>query len=160
FPPDDTGYGFDTIGDVLSISPMLLEKYMKVAEKVVAMAVPLSPKAIPERGLSWADFHRVDSQDKSSDKLDRLSYYKPLTISHESKVDIPGEYQVIVGLAQIGYPEFDPARCHVGFKIDDQQQVDAEYGWEMYKKNTHQLKQHWEAGDHRFTMELTPLVPE
>ena len=24
FPPDDTGYGFDTIGDVLSISPLLL----------------------------------------------------------------------------------------------------------------------------------------
>ena len=26
FPPDDTGYGFDNIGDVLSISPMLMEK--------------------------------------------------------------------------------------------------------------------------------------
>ena len=25
FPPDDTGYGFDTIGDVLSISPLLME---------------------------------------------------------------------------------------------------------------------------------------
>ncbi|MEC9056659.1 MAG: DUF1587 domain-containing protein, partial [Verrucomicrobiota bacterium] len=24
FPPDDTGYGFDTIGDVLSISPLLM----------------------------------------------------------------------------------------------------------------------------------------
>ena len=29
FPADDTGYGFDTIGDVLSISPLLLEKYMQ-----------------------------------------------------------------------------------------------------------------------------------
>jgi len=27
FPPDDTGYGFDTIGDVLSLSPLLFEKY-------------------------------------------------------------------------------------------------------------------------------------
>src|SRR5690349_664045 len=26
-PPDDTGYGFDNIGDVLTVSPMLLEKY-------------------------------------------------------------------------------------------------------------------------------------
>jgi len=26
FPADDTGYGFDTIGDVLNISPLLMEK--------------------------------------------------------------------------------------------------------------------------------------
>ena len=38
FPPDDTGYGFDTIGDVLSVSPLLLEKYMQAAESIVAAA--------------------------------------------------------------------------------------------------------------------------
>jgi len=27
-PGDDSGYGFDNIGDVLSVSPVLLEKYM------------------------------------------------------------------------------------------------------------------------------------
>ena len=27
FPSDDVGYGFDNIGDVLSISPLLMEKY-------------------------------------------------------------------------------------------------------------------------------------
>jgi mono/diheme cytochrome c family protein len=40
FPPDDTGYGFDTIGDVLTLSPMLLEKYLIAAEKIAARAVP------------------------------------------------------------------------------------------------------------------------
>ncbi len=34
FPADDAGYGFDNIGDVLSISPMLLEKYMAAAEQI------------------------------------------------------------------------------------------------------------------------------
>ncbi|HTL15947.1 MAG TPA: DUF1587 domain-containing protein, partial [Patescibacteria group bacterium] len=33
-PPDDTGYGFDTIGDVLTLSPLLLEKYMTAAETI------------------------------------------------------------------------------------------------------------------------------
>ncbi|NRB28651.1 MAG: DUF1587 domain-containing protein, partial [Roseibacillus sp.] len=41
FPPDDTGYGFDTIGDVLSISPLLMEKYLTVAERIMAQAIPL-----------------------------------------------------------------------------------------------------------------------
>ncbi len=38
-PPDDTGYGFDTIGAVLSISPLLLEKYVGVASRVAEQIV-------------------------------------------------------------------------------------------------------------------------
>ncbi|MFM8735345.1 MAG: DUF1592 domain-containing protein [Pirellulales bacterium] len=33
-PADDTGYGFDTIGDVLSLSPLLMEKYLELAARV------------------------------------------------------------------------------------------------------------------------------
>ncbi|MCP4847732.1 MAG: DUF1592 domain-containing protein [Verrucomicrobiaceae bacterium] len=39
FPPDDTGYGFDTIGDVLTLSPVLLEKYMSAAGRVMDAAM-------------------------------------------------------------------------------------------------------------------------
>jgi hypothetical protein len=35
FPSDDVGYGFDNIGDVLSLPPLLMEKYLAAAEKVV-----------------------------------------------------------------------------------------------------------------------------
>ncbi len=38
FPADDTGDGFDTIGDVLSVSPTLVEKYLTAAEAVVEAA--------------------------------------------------------------------------------------------------------------------------
>jgi len=34
FPPDDSGYGFDTIGSVLTLSPMLMEKYLTAAERI------------------------------------------------------------------------------------------------------------------------------
>lgn len=43
FPSDDVGYGFDNIGDVLSISPLLMEKYLRAAEKV-AQAVIAAPE--------------------------------------------------------------------------------------------------------------------
>lgn len=39
FPVDDVGYGFDNIGDVLSIPPILLEKYLAAAEKILAAAI-------------------------------------------------------------------------------------------------------------------------
>ncbi len=38
-PPDDTGYGFDNIGDVLSLSPVLIERYMSAARMIARLAV-------------------------------------------------------------------------------------------------------------------------
>jgi hypothetical protein len=38
-PPDDTGYGFDNIADVLTLSPVLVERYMSVARTVASLAV-------------------------------------------------------------------------------------------------------------------------
>src|SRR6478609_2875080 len=39
FPQDDAGYGFDNIADVLSLSPVLMEKYVSSAEKVTRTAL-------------------------------------------------------------------------------------------------------------------------
>lgn len=39
FPSDDVGYGFDNIGDVLTLSPLLMEKYLDAAEKIAEMAI-------------------------------------------------------------------------------------------------------------------------
>jgi cytochrome c5 len=38
-PGDDSGYGFDNIADVLSVSPVLLEKYMSAARRISRTAV-------------------------------------------------------------------------------------------------------------------------
>ena len=47
FPSDDVGEGFDNIGDVLSISPLLMEKYLNAAEQVSekVISVPTRAKA-------------------------------------------------------------------------------------------------------------------
>ena len=45
FPADDSGHGFDNIGDVLSMSPLLLEKYLTAAEAIAEQAV-----AVPGEG--------------------------------------------------------------------------------------------------------------
>ena len=49
FPQDDSGYGFDNIGDVLSISPVLMEKYLTAAEKVARTAVQVFLPIRPAR---------------------------------------------------------------------------------------------------------------
>ncbi len=43
FPSDDSGYGFDNIGDVLSLSPVLMEKYLNAAEQIARKAINTEP---------------------------------------------------------------------------------------------------------------------
>ena len=58
FPADDTGYGFDDIGDVLSVSPVLAEKYFNAAEQIVARVVA-SKAELPRRTLHRNDLKLV-----------------------------------------------------------------------------------------------------
>ena len=44
FPVDDSGYGFDNIGDVLSVSPLLMEKYLDAAGRLARAAVWDGPR--------------------------------------------------------------------------------------------------------------------
>lgn len=43
FPTDDIGYGFDNIGDVLTTSPLLMERYLAAAESIVTRAIVPDP---------------------------------------------------------------------------------------------------------------------
>lgn len=52
FPEDDTGYGFDTIGDVLALPPILMERYLSAAERVLDAAIPAAAK--PPAKVSFA----------------------------------------------------------------------------------------------------------
>ncbi|MES2605498.1 MAG: DUF1592 domain-containing protein, partial [Pseudomonadota bacterium] len=58
-PPDDSGYGFDNIADVLSVSPTLMDRYIAVAETISRLAVGAGPQApvlvsytVPKDGAS------------------------------------------------------------------------------------------------------------
>ena len=49
FPADDSGYGFDNIGDVLSLPPVLFERYLQAGEKVMSAAILNDHTARPLR---------------------------------------------------------------------------------------------------------------
>ncbi len=49
-PADDSGYGFDNIGDVLTVSPLHVEKYVAAARRVSRLAVGTgTPRPVVER---------------------------------------------------------------------------------------------------------------
>ncbi len=43
FPADDVGHGFDNIGDVLTMSPLLMERYLEAAEAIATRVILLDP---------------------------------------------------------------------------------------------------------------------
>ncbi len=52
FPSDDIGYGFDNIGDVLTLSPILMEQYLAAAETVSQRVILVNPPPPSRRYLS------------------------------------------------------------------------------------------------------------
>ncbi len=58
FPSDDVGYGFDNIGDVLSIPPILMEKYLAAAESIAEQAIVVGSHARPP-ARSWESHRRI-----------------------------------------------------------------------------------------------------
>ena len=86
FPTDDSGYGFDNIGDVLTISPILMEKYVRAAERIAARAIGGDP--LPQKPLE------VEFSTKGQ-PLRRLDIN---TIELAHRIDWDGEYKIIIGL--------------------------------------------------------------
>jgi mono/diheme cytochrome c family protein len=60
FPSDDVGYGFDNIGDVLSISPLLMEKYVAAARQLSREAI-MAPedRVIPSKRVLGKDLKAI-----------------------------------------------------------------------------------------------------
>jgi hypothetical protein len=49
FPSDDVGHGFDNIGDVLTLPPVLLERYLAAAETIMGQAITPKPPPVTSR---------------------------------------------------------------------------------------------------------------
>lgn len=156
FPADDSGHGFDNVGDALSFSPLLMEKYLKAARAVVAEAVPTQTKVVPLQVVRNGDFRdRNGKQGEGS--YDGKQEHR---LSRIVKVGEAGQYNVDVAIKLHGSFDFDPARYVVTFLIDGEQRFRNEYGWDENKVIRFHYDQLWDAGDHELVFELTPVASE
>jgi len=158
FPPDDTGYGFDTIGDVLTLPPMLLEKYLNAAEKIVGQAVPVEPETMAKKIITGNRFEGL-----GWDGALNLSYYKPASVSNTVRMKWPGKYQLAVDLmANEKYADnvFDYNKCRLIFQVDGRELLRQEYNREGDRLFHYDFDQDWTAGDHVMSFQLQPLTPD
>jgi hypothetical protein len=101
FPQDDSGYGFDHIGDVLSLSPVLMEKYVAAAEKAARTTIfgfePLKPTLVRHRSGGG----RIIPSDKPLHDYDLTGLSLPNAIHVTHRFPVTAEYVIRVFLGGV-----------------------------------------------------------
>ena len=154
FPADDSGYGFDNIGDVLSVSPLLLEKYLQAAETIVNTAVPTIATVVRTRTLSGSEFTGENGKNG-----DGLSLYEPAQVARTFHTAKTATYKMTVNLAIQGDFYSDPGRAQITVQLDDKPLIDQEFSWENYRTFSFPYEVSLDAGEHRLTCQVEPLLP-
>jgi mono/diheme cytochrome c family protein len=103
FPTDDSGDGFDNLGDVLTVSPVLMEKYLAAAGRISERAIATGslPKPIEvEYSLRFKNLRRID----------------PSNVEATHRFDFDADYELKIGLP--GQRAKDAAPVTLGLWVD------------------------------------------
>ena len=99
-PPDDSGYGFDNVGSVLSVSPTLLERYLIASREVSRLAVGEPGTKSEEEDFTPPESDHTESMlisrnERASDDLPfdssggmAFSYYFPVNAEYVVRVKL------------------------------------------------------------------------
>lgn len=155
FPADDTGYGFDNIGDVLTTSPLLLEKYMQAAEIITARAIPLTDLVIPRREVDKDDFRGEGDRQKNRSEI-VMPVYDGADVRAEIKITQPGTYRIALNASIVGSFAYDPGKARATWFIEDQPVWEQEIKWQAEKKMEHVVERKWAAGTYALRMKVIP----
>jgi hypothetical protein len=144
FPADDTGYGFDNIGDVLTFSPVHLERFLSVGEAIAAKAMPDKAGEMEGTGLAMVEMSpkgRRESQQRFFDPAPTLT--GPMTATRA------GDYVISVSLRSTGSTGDPPPK--VAFLVDGRE-VGAYQFKQVKKSEVAEAKVTLTAGPHDFTL--------
>ena len=157
FPPDDTGFGFDNIGDALTTSPMLMEKYVAAAQTIVARG----------RADGAAQTHRTDRERPVVRRPNarvkwgkrQLVFSEPANIGASFKTGLAGTYRVKLDMEVNGAYTPDPGKARIIFKIDGKEFLNQEFAYHDEKDYVFESTHKWQPASHQLTIELQPTVP-
>jgi hypothetical protein len=159
FPQDDSGYGFDNNGDVLSLSPALMERYVTAGERV-ARAALFGPDP-PRPGLVRleATRARVEASPLVPPAYDETGLTLRNAVHAVHRFPVTGEYVVRAILGGERPAASEPVE--VGFFLDDQEKgiltLDPEglgsfsYDRQDFSGKTREQRLRVTAGEHRLS---------
>ncbi len=154
FPPDDTGYGFDNIGDVLSISPLLMEKYITAAEEIVNLALPDDASAqVPRAEFPAADFKNPNTP----------ATWIPLSESSQFNIKLPikwdGEYRLILQYSIQGATEATTEEAFLKITQNKNQLASTALGWDQRTTIELPATYKFKSGETQLSLQIKPEKP-
>jgi len=163
FPADDAGHGFDNISDVLSISPLLLEKYFNAAEEIVHSVVPTTSSIVRKRKIDGAEFVVVEPGRNDPEQRGNLelSYYEEASATASVKVEHQGEYKLklnLVAVEQHVENAFDSNKCEFVFFVDGEALMKREFVRQGGKYFPFEFDRELSPGEHEFKVYLKPIT--
>ncbi len=109
FPSDDVGYGFSNMADVLSLPPLLFEKYVDAAERIAAATVLTEADAKRRQRFDAA---RLKTSESARNREEWVWMTSRGSAYREQDIRISGEYTIRVE-AQADQAGPDPARLEI-----------------------------------------------
>ena len=107
FPADDSGHGFDIIGELLNLSPLLMERYMSAAERIAHWAISTE---MPDRPLE-IDYRSRDGRIRRLGRsVIEADHQVEFAGEHVVRFELPGERPPANGV--------DAAPVTLGFWMD------------------------------------------
>jgi hypothetical protein len=158
FPPDDTGFGFDNIGDALTTSPMLMEKYVAAAQAIIKEAVPLSARQPAEQVIPGVDFVGHNARFKWGKR--QLVFSEPASIGASFKNTLPGSYRIKFDLEINGSYFPDRGKARVIIKLDGKEIANQELAYFDEKQISFESTFASQPSEHSMSIELQPTVAE
>ncbi|MES2924898.1 MAG: DUF1592 domain-containing protein [Verrucomicrobiota bacterium] len=154
FPPDDTGYGFDNIGAVLSMSPLLMEKYVAAADEVVALALPAGAAAqVPRVDMDGKNF-KASGDPKTTGSW--LPFSKTQKVSLSQDILWDGDYQVEVEYSIHGASEATTDEALLEVSAAGNKIGDASLSWDQRRVIELTGKAPLKKGRQTFEISLSP----
>ncbi len=153
FPADDVGYGFDNIGDVLSFQPILMEKYLAAAEKVLATALKIDeiPKS-SKQSFGAQNINVVPRSAKSADPVKIVFKSTGSGILEKFNFPVEGDYTIrFRGWGSKVGDEFPQVVIRLEGKDLKTFTVDAESG----KSRFFEIAGHFTAGEKQIKVAFT-----
>ncbi len=149
FPRDEVGYGFDNIGDVLSLSPLLMEKYLEAAEAILDQAILSEIPDWPPVQRLQENVFKSDSDDVRAERRKYLGFFREAEATATFSVEQKGRYQIRArAFQQKAGPE--PARLTV--KVDGKLLEEFDVTAEGRKPALYDLTLPLEPGKHTITI--------
>ena len=138
FPADDSGFGFDNIGDVLSVSPVLLEKYLNAATKIANRAIPSDALPRPTR-VRYSPDHSPNDDGSAL----------------QNKFEFPAEGDYEIRVAVNGHKEAQ--RIHLA--LDGKEILASDVRIERDTPRSYEIRMRVPYGEHMLAATMEPRTP-